>query len=540
MRTTALRYARTLRRLRPWQVAGRLVAAAKRKAGLTRIPAPPVPLVPRLLPRVPFPTHEPWNTREAIRTGRFRFLNEAADLGRPVDWTAAGRPLLWRFNLHYFHYLHLLTPDEQEELCRSWATANPPGKGVGWHPYPTALRIVNWSRAGVSEPELLASLYRQAAFLFRNLETYIGGNHLLENARALVVAGLFFEGQGEAPRWLAKGLDLYRRETREQILPDGGHYERSPMYHALMLEGYLDVLNVLPHDHPDRVWLLETAKRMGDALATMTHPDGRLALFNDATHEIALSPEALTRYLHALTGHTPRARVSLPDTGYFTHRDEEICLIIDGGPVGPDHLLAHAHADVFSYELAVGGERFVVDSGVFEYPAGPMRAYVRSTEAHNTVCIDGLDQVECWDSFRVARRFAPEAITFEQSDGATRFEGTFGGYARLIGDGLRHHRQVRVEPGRRRITVRDRVEGRGRHRVESRIHLHPSVTVTPEDDGFMLRRGDATCRIVVEAGAVQVTEGWHCPRFGVCERNPVLVLGDALPLPAELVYRIEY
>ena len=540
MRTTALLYARTLRHLRPWQVAGRLVAAAKRKVGSSRIPAPPAPLVPRLSPRVPFPAHEPWNTREAMRGGRFRFLNEAAELGFPPDWVVADRPLLWRFNLHYFHYLHLLSPDEQAALCRSWVAANPPGKGVGWHPYPTALRIVNWSRAGVSEPDLLASLYRQAAFLFRNLETHIGGNHLLENARALVVAGLFFEGQGEAPRWLAKGLDLYRRETREQILPDGGHYERSPMYHALMLEGYLDVLNVLPHGHPDRVWLLETAKRMGDALATMTHPDGRLALFNDATHEIALSPEALTGYLHALTGHTPRARVSLPDTGYFTHRDEAVSLIIDGGPVGPDHLLAHAHADIFSYELAVHGETFVVDSGVFEYPAGPMRAYVRSTEAHNTVCIDGVDQVECWGSFRVARRFAPEAVVFERSDETTLFEGTFGGYARLIGDGLRHHRQVRVEPGRRRITVRDRVEGRGRHRVESRIHLHPSVTVTPEDDGFTLRRGETTCRVVAEAGTVRVTDGWYCPRFGVREKNPVLVLGGALALPVTLACRFEY
>ena len=89
--------------------------------------------------------------------------------------------------------------------------------------------------------------------------------------------------------------------------------------------------------------------------------------------------------------------------------------MVDGGPGGPDHLMAHAHADLFSYELSLFGERFVVDTGVYEYPAGPMRQYVRSTAAHNTASVDGVDQIECWDSFRVARRAAPNDVTWETS-----------------------------------------------------------------------------------------------------------------------------
>ena len=38
---------------------------------------------------------------------------------------------------------------------------------------------------------------------------------------------------------LEQGLKLLNAELEEQILPDGGHYERTPMYHALVFEDLL-------------------------------------------------------------------------------------------------------------------------------------------------------------------------------------------------------------------------------------------------------------------------------------------------------------
>ena len=508
--------------------------------GFQGVPEPPAGMHGTLQGAVRFPHHDPWNTREALVAGRFCFLNDAQDLGWPIDWKAASQPLLWRFNLHYFHYLALLEPEEQVRFCRSWVAEHPVGAGVGWHPYPTALRVVNWCRAGLAEADLQASLYRQAAYLYRNLETYIYGNHLLENARALVLAGCFFGARGEAAAWLAKGLQLYRQETPEQVLPDGGHFERSPMYHALMLEGYLDVLNVLPEDHPDRPGLVDTAKRMADVLVSLTHPDGQLALFNDATQEIALPVETLCGYVQDLLGYEAQPRDGLPDTGYFIHRDASAYLAIDGGAVGPDYLLAHAHADVFSYELSLHRQPFVVDSGVYEYPAGAMRTYVRSTAAHNTVAVDGVNQVECWGSFRVARRFAPYGVTFTDAGGLRRFEGTFAGYATLIGDGIRHRRSITVDRAARVITVEDQVEGVGTHRVESRVHLHPDVTVDEAEGAMTLYHGDARCRLCAETDPAGWEEGWYCPRFGVRRRNAVFVLGGVVDLPVRLAYQFHF
>lgn len=547
MWTLTRQYVETLRHLRPWQVGGRLVTRAKRALRLTQVPMPPPALTPRAAFAVAPVVHDPWNTAEAMRVGQFTFLNDDADLGRPVNWTAASQPLLWRFNLHYFQYLQRLSPREQVALCREWIQANPVGEGVGWHPYPTSLRIVHWCKAitrwhgaNVRATDVLQSLYRQAAYLYRNIETYVYGNHLLENARALVLAGCMLRGQGEADAWVRRGLAIYREETPEQILEDGCHFERSPMYHALVLEGYLDVINVLPEAHRARPGMERTARRMTDALATMCSPDGTLALFNDATQEIAPPPEALLEYAHRLLGHEPTAPSALPAAGYYTCRTPDLDLIIDGGAVGPAYLMAHAHADIFSYELCVQGVPFVVDTGVYAYADGPMRSYVRSTKAHNTVTVDGHDQVECWGSFRVARRAQPHDVTYTDHEEAMRFEGSFSGYARRIGDSIRHDRGLTVQRLRRHVTVADRVTGRGRHRVESRIHLHPDVHVTTAEEGFRLERDGVVVRFVARGAPVQMERGWYCPRFGVRQRNDVFVVGGPASLPTELAYRFDY
>ena len=72
--------------------------------------------------------------------------------------------------------------------------------------------------------------------------------------------------------------------------------------------------------------------------------------------------------------------------------------------MGPDHLPAHGHCSLFSYELSIAGQRLVVDSGVDEYEPGPWRDYWRSTRAHNTVIVDGAEQAEIWAAFRTGKR----------------------------------------------------------------------------------------------------------------------------------------
>ena len=134
----------------------------------------------------------------------------------------------------------------------------------------------------------------------KNIEWHLLGNHLFSNGKALIFAGLYFDGP--APRdWLTTGLDILSREIREQILPDGGQFELSPMYHSLALEDILDLVNI-SRAFPDRIdeefasLLVQTAERMLGWLSAMTHADGEIALLNDSAFGIAPAPAQLVRY----------------------------------------------------------------------------------------------------------------------------------------------------------------------------------------------------------------------------------------------------
>ncbi|MBF0276391.1 MAG: alginate lyase family protein [SAR324 cluster bacterium] len=534
-----LRYFHTLRHLKPGQTAGRLWAMVKLRMGTPALPSPPISLQGKLHAKIAFCEHDPWNTRADILKGKFCFLHQIESLGKSIDWHPRQKPLLWQFNLHYFQYLFLLKPDEQTCICKAWIADNPPADPVSWHPFPLSLRIIQWCKAGVNDGEIQKSLYQQTAYLFRNMETYHPGNHLLENARALIFAGCFFKDYGEAHRWIEKGVSIYMKETPLQILKDGGHFERSPMYHSLMLEGYLDILNILPDSFNTRTILMDAAQKMSDFLRSMTHPDESIVLFNDSTREIAAHPQVLLAYAKKLLNQEPQQKTVFPDSGYYIHSTPALFCVIDGGVIGPDFLPAHSHADIFSYELSIHKLLFVVDSGVYEYPSGKMRDYVRSTRAHNTVCVDGTDQAECWKSFRVARRFRPYDISFLAEGTSSRFEGFFNGYAKMLGDDILHQRSIRIEAERKSIQVEDLISGKGLHLSESLIHLHPEVSMEIKNNKAYLRRNSVEAVFTAHQGLLSFEDGWYCPEFGLKQKNKVLIVA-AHSLPANLSYTLTY
>ena len=142
-----------------------------------------------------------------------------------------------------------------EELIDDWIEHC--HEGGGWSPHPISLRILSWGKLLLTpgalslDPgqaqRLNASLGQQAQALSERLETRLQGNHLFSNILSCVFAGLMFEGK-QADSWLALESSLLR-EFDLQILEDGSHVERSPMYHALLLENVLDPSAVIGFDY---------------------------------------------------------------------------------------------------------------------------------------------------------------------------------------------------------------------------------------------------------------------------------------------------
>lgn len=465
-------------------------------------------------------------------------------------------PKLWRYNLHYFDYIcHSEFPtDFTASLITEWITHCPQGTPEAWEPYPASLRIVNWIKAFTQsispQPQWLDSLYLQARWLERNIEYHILANHYLKNGVALFFAGSYFEGV-EAQRWMEKGLKILSEETNEQILSDGGHFERSPMYHSIAVEDYLDVLNIM-HANPglvdrDQVKSIQASTEKALMfLKDLCLPDHDIPLFNDSTFGIAPSPSRLFEYAQRIIGYqSPPQPQALSVTkkersGYSVIRHNQDMLIVDCGEVGPDYQPGHAHCDMLSYELALDGKRVIVDSGVHDYEAGTRRQYARSTKAHNTVVVDGHEQSEMWGTFRVAHRARPLQTSLTQkSHAAAWFEGAHSGYHRLPGK-VTHHRTIEYDAVNGWL-IRDEVQGSGIHLIENYIHLHPGLRIKPI--GNFLHVTDllehSICVIeVLHETPMKIEKGWHFPEFGIEQENDVIVLTMEGRLPLRTEYRI--
>ncbi len=420
-------------------------------------------------------------------------LGDERSIEASLDWQNAHPDALWMFNLHYFDDLNAAeTPGRvlwQRAFIERWLRENPPGVGVGWAPYPTSVRVVNWIRwllrGEEPVPGMLHSLAIQTRYLRDRLEHHLLGNHLFVNIKALLFAGTFFDGP-EADRWRSEGHRLLARELEEQILDDGGHFERSPMYHALILEDVLDLLaleRAFPGTGPLTATLRAAAARMQDWLTAMTHPDGEIALFNDATTGVAATPAALAGYAGTLDipkAPTPTV-VDLPASGYTRIERGGAVLLTDAGELGPDYLPAHGHADTLSFELSIQGRRVIVDSGVSEYGRSAERVRQRGTRAHNTVVVDDEDSSEVWSGFRVARRARVIERRVDVTAARVTIRAAHDGYHRLRGR-VTHSRLWDIENGA--LAIHDEVRGHGRHRVEIVLHFAPDLRPVPLRDGL--------------------------------------------------------
>jgi len=473
-----------------------------------------------------------------LESNRFIFLNEEGSLSDPGSWNDSSRSKLWLYNAHYFDDLNAVDASERKAwhrvLIQCWVDENPPTAGNGWEPYPLSLRIVNWVKWALQGNEMdaswLDSLAIQTRFLRKRLEYHLLGNHLFANAKALVFAGLYFSGD-EAEEWLSKGLAILAREVPEQVLADGGHFERSPMYHSIILEDLLDLVNAgrsydLFSSKPVLLqqWVADILKMLV-WMRTMTHPDGQIGFFNDAANGIAASFLQLDEYADRLGLKPPyitdQALINLSDSGFIQITQGKAFALLDVGEIGPDYLPGHAHADTLSFELSLSGKRCIVNSGISRYGNDAERLRQRGTAAHSTVEINGENSSEVWGGFRVARRARPFGLSTRKSDESISVTCSHDGYKRLKGKPV-HTRQWFFEPGQ--MVVTDNIQGRFQQAV-AYFHLHPDVSAGFDDgecNGWIEIDGGRTVCWSVEGGQVSIEDSTYHPEFGLNFPNQVI------------------
>ena len=418
----------------------------------------------------------------------FTFLNQSVHFVDDIDWNYSALGKLWTYNLNYFDFLNQpgMKPDEGQRLILDFIRQTPSLRD-GLQPYPTALRITNWtqflSRNQFQNDQINTHLIAQSHLLNRRLEYHLAGNHLLENGFSLLTAALYFRHK----RWFQKATRLIRTELTKQILADGGHDERSPMYHQILLDRLLDVLLVLQHDswyhEPSFIaFLSQKAAQMLGWLNNMTHPNGDVPLVNDAAFDIAPTTaqlrEKAKNVILPKNWRVDALPLDLSDSGYRMFRQKRYELFADVGLIGPNQQPGHAHADTFSFVLTVDNLPVIVDNGTSTYQSGKRRSWERSTVSHNTVTLNNKSSSEVWANFRVGRRARVNVV----SDTETVLTARHDGYKKY---GIIHERMWCLESNQIRITdqllsIRDEAET-GQQGV-ARFYFHSAVAVNIVDD----------------------------------------------------------
>ena len=501
-----------------------------REGGPPLADALPTPIFP---PRLELARRDP-------RGWTARFVGVESPVVPPVDWRPAkwmGPTRLELMNLHYMEWLEALDDAAFVAAIDDWIARVPPyAPGYwldAWNSYALSIRVVVWlqqlaARRPRLDPGFVARCSRAVAgqirFLARNLETDIRGNHIIRDAKALLWAGRAFRGP-QAERWSRLGLRVLSAELPTQILSDGVHFERSPAYHAQVAADLLECATVAgPNDGLDRA-----LDGMASALADLTHPDKRVSLFNDGGLHMAYAPDLILDVYASRRGSRPSPSrvVALRSAGFYGVRRGDDFVLAKFGRIGDDGLPAHAHGDALAFEWSVGGARLIVDAGVFEYHAGPMRDWSRATRAHNTVTVNEADQAEFYGAFRVGRRPNVVCDSYECWDAGFTVSGRHDGFQSMKGAPT-HRRRLMASPSR--IEIDDRVDGGAGQRVVARLLLHPDTQVAIGTGASVLVLGDVRARLTT-AHPVAVDEAWWCPDFGVRHRAPQIVI-DYGPAPA--------
>ena len=467
--------------------------------------------------------HRDREIADGVLAGRFTVAGQTRELGTDPDWLGADVPSDDEWRIEWVKFAWGL------DLAHAAAETGDPAYRAAWqrlvaswieqvpHDHDaaevTARRILNWVYAGQRFGALDAvtdSIDRQARHVLDNLRP--ARNHRTLELYALFVVGLALDEDGLRD-FAVTELD---RNLEADFHPDGVHREASSHYHVLALRSLLGLREnarrfglAVPDGFDDR---LARACRFA---AHCRRPDGTIPALSDADTGDYRSLLDLARDLRG----PPELCPSFPDGGYFVQRsgwgEADRFLIFDCGPLGDG---GHGHYDLLSIEACGGGRTLVIDPGRFTYSEEPpnLRRWFKGTAAHNTVCVDGLDQTP----YRRGRPDGPVATARFLGRGSTE------GLDLLAGEALSpvyeavHQRRIAFVAGTYWV-IEDRLTSERPHRYDLRFHLAPEAhRATHVDAGTVLAPGLAL--LIAGADTLRLETGWAAPSYGRRLAAPVV------------------
>lgn len=334
------------------------------------------------------------------------------------------------------------------QLVEDWQRCNPPQLGPHWKcGQETSFRVMAWCfglygflDAQASTAERLTCLAQMIAVSGQRIAANIDyalsqrNNHGISEAVGLWTIGLLFPEFSQAEQWRERGRALLERLAQELIYPDGAFVQHSMNYHRVMLHDYLWAMRLgILHQQPLSRSTQEQVAMAGRFLYQLQEQttgrvphygqmDGALVLplnncdyldFRPVIQAIHYLSTGFRCYasgpwdedlfwlfgadsLQAPHQAPERSNLRAEQGGYYTLRGAESFLFTRCATYRD----RPGQADMLHVDLWWRGQNIAIDPGTYSYNAPPpWNNPFAHTCYHNTVTVDGLDQMERMGKF---------------------------------------------------------------------------------------------------------------------------------------------
>ena len=378
----------------------------------------------------------------------------------------------------------------------SWIKTNPPEFGPNWRcGQEIAIRSFAWifglygfrgSRATTPERValLLKYLWYNAWHIERNhwyALRCVRNNHSLSEAAGMFTIGTLFPFFKESARWQQKGFNHLVREAMWQIYPDGTYMQHSTNYSRLVVQLFtwcLRVARLNELEFPDALQerlrgLLRFLRSIQDErtgrvpnygsndgalifpLSSCDYLDYRpslnalgMTLDGERLYEPGPCDEEAewfcgleirkvgsgTGFTGDVPGDSPAVKTGelgtvFPVGGYYVLRGRDSFAMIRCGR----YRHRPSQADMLHLDLWYNGYNVLIDPGTYSY--NPRRGWVNyfaGTSSHNTVTVDGRDQMKKGGRFLWSDWVQGKVLEFGLRGPALVFIGEHSGYSPVI------------------------------------------------------------------------------------------------------------
>ena len=488
-------------------------------------------------------------------------------------------------------YLH-----QFQELVAQWVEANPYLLGVNWYSnIEVNIRLIVWFFCWeILEASSLASedaafgsfvndvwvptIYLHAKYSYENPSKFSSANnHLISEHAGLFVAASYWKF-AESPQWVAHAHKGLEEEIIAQHSPQGVNKEEAAEYIQFITDFFL--IPFVVGERSGREFSQRYRKQLENILDYIyqlmdmngnvpfygDEDDGKVAFFDsppvDNFHSLLTSGVILfgkpTWKRHAsgmdnknlvLFGEAGQQQYEAispeeappnsqfyPDEGHFilraSQKNQEVYVHLDAAELGFLSIAAHGHADALSFVLHVDGHPVITDVGTYTYHTEPAwRSYFIGTLAHNTIRIDEQDQAKSTGPTMWIQHYQPKVIHYETSDTKDVVIAEHNGYKRL---GITHRRELSLDKGSNILRIVDNIvlDQPGDHTLDVPLHLHPRVTIDPDETGtYQLQvegarpvvvRPDESLTLSIVKGQKEPLLGWYSSSFQKKEPTSVL------------------